>query len=239
MLSGQRNTVLLSIDWDAYSGCAEHVFDAPIWGTPDREHDRVQAWRERANKRGGGWEALQADFPLYPGWQALAQYAGRPAFVTLSHAAAEGWLRLYPGRTVLNIDSHHDLYSQSGDPLRWRPGNWAGLGLASGLIGSYTVRYPIWHEGLLVAEGHDLGRTEGEIVASLNSELLPRLRLERGPQLPPVPQVEALLLVQSPSWSSPAHDPAFFELARTLGAAPLGAPPVRRAEGARPILKGV
>ena len=231
--------MLLSIDWDAYSGCAEHVFDAPIWGTPDREHDRLQAWQERARKRGGGWEALAADFPLYPGWQALTRYMGLPAFVTLSHAAAEGWLRLYPGRTVLNIDSHHDLYSQSGDRARWRPGNWAGLGLASGLIGSYIVRYPAWHNLLLVAEGHDLGRTEGEIMASLNPELLPRLRLERGPELPPVAQVEALLLVQSPSWSSPAHDPAFFELARAFGATVLGEPPLWRAEGERPFLGGM
>ena len=227
-------SVLLSVDWDAYSGCAEHVFDAPIWGTPDREHDRLEAWRERARKRGGGWEALEQDYPLYPGWEALAQYAGLPTFVTLSHAAAEGWLCLYPGQSVLNIDSHHDLYSQSGDPRRWRPGNWAGLGLASGLIGSYTVRYPEWHAGLLVAEGHDLARTEGEIMASLNSELLPRLRLERGPQLPPVTQVQALLLVQSPSWSSPAHDAAFFGLAGALGATVLGSAPQWRGEGGRP-----
>ena len=219
--------MLLSIDWDAYSGCAEHVFDAPIWGTPDREPDRLQAWRERARKRGGGWNALEADFPLYPGWEALAQYAGLPAFVTLSHAAAEEWLRLYPGRTVLNIDSHHDLYSQSGDPGRWRPGNWAGRGLASGLIGSYTVRYPAWHDLLLVAEGHDLARTQAELEAAI-PELLPSVRLERGPQLPPASEVEALLLVQSPSWSSPAHDSAFFGLVRALGATLLGETPVDR-----------
>ena len=239
MLSGRRNTVLLSIDWDAYSGCAEHVFDAPIWGTPDREQDRVQAWRERVQKRGGhGWNALEADFPLYSGWEALAQYAGLPAFVTLSHAAAEEWLRLYPCRRVLNIDSHHDLYSQSGDHARWRPGNWAGLGLASGLIGSYAVRYPAWHEGLLVAEGHDLARTRAELEAAI-PELLPDIRLERGPELPPARQVEALLLVQSPSWSSPAHDPAFFGLARALGATVLRESPLWRAEGERPFLGGM
>lgn len=220
--------MLLSIDWDAYSGCAEHVFDAPIWGTPDREHDRMQAWRARVQKRGGhGWNTLEADFPLHPGWEALAQYAGLPAFVTLSHAAAEDWLRLYPGRKVLNLDSHHDLYSQSGDRERWRPGNWAGLGLASGLIGSYTVGYPGWHDLLLVAEGHDLARTQAELEAAI-PELLPSVRLQRGPELPPAREVEALLLVQSPSWSSPAHDAAFFGLVRTLGATVLGKTPVDR-----------
>ncbi len=224
--------MLLSIDWDAYSGCAEHVFDAPIWGTPDREQDRVQAWRERARKRGASsgrrdWEVLEHDFPLYPGWQALTRYAGLPASVTLSHAAAEDWLRLYPGQSVLNIDSHHDLYSQSGDHARWRPGNWAGLGLASGLIGSYTVRYPAWHEGLLVAEGHDLARTQAELEAAI-PELLPSIQLQRGPLLPPASQVGALLLVQSPSWSSPAHDGAFLGLARALGATVLGETPVDR-----------
>jgi hypothetical protein len=221
--------MLLSIDWDCYSGCAEYVFDAPIWGTPDHKHDRVQAWRERARKRGGSsWDVLSADFPLYSGWEALTQYAGLPTHVTLSHAAAEDWLRLYPGREVLNLDSHHDLYSSSGDTARWRPGNWAGLGLAGGLISRYTVRYPAWHEGLLVAEGHDLARTQAELETALPPELLPSIRLERGPQLPPASEVEALLLVQSPSWCSPAHDAAFFRLARQLGASVLGQPPLDR-----------
>lgn len=221
--------MLLSIDWDAYSACAEHVFDAPIWGTPDREYDRLEAWRARARKRGGGgWEALEADFPLDSGWEALTRYAGRPAHVTLSHAAAQDWLGLYPGREVLNLDSHHDLYSGSGDPARWRPGNWAGLGLASDLIGHYTARYPAWHADLLVAEGHDLARTLAEVQVAVAPKLLPRLRLERGPQLPDPRQVEALLLVQSPSWSSPAHDAAFFRLAAALGAGTLGQAPLDR-----------
>lgn len=221
--------MLLSVDWDAYSGCAEHVFDAPIWGTPDRPHDRLEAWRGRVRKRGGtGWEALADDFPLYPGWEALRQYAGRPAWVTLSHAAAREWLERYPGREVLNVDSHHDLYSQSGDPARWRPGNWAGLGLASDLIGRYTARYPGWHLGLLVAEGHDLDRTGAELAAALAPEVLARVTLERGPELPEAAQVEALLLVQSPSWSSPAHDAAFFGLAQELRARPLGEAPLDR-----------
>ena len=221
--------MLLSIDWDAYSGCAEHVFDAPIWGTPDRRYDRLEAWRVRAKKRGGAdWNALDTDFPLYPGWQELTRYAGLPAHVTLSHAAAQGWLALYPGRNVLNLDSHHDLYSQSGDPQRWRPGNWAGLGLASGLITDYTVRYPEWHAGLMVAEGHDLTRTRTELESALPPGLLSRARLERGPELPFASEVEAVLLVQSPAWSSPAHDAAFFALAEALRAVPLGEAPLDR-----------
>ncbi len=222
--------MLLSIDWDAYSGCVEHVFDAPIWGTSDREDDRLEAWRRRAAKRGGGggWTALEPDFPLYSGWRELGRYVGRPALVILSHASAEDWLLRYPGREVLNIDSHHDLYSQSGDPARWRPGNWAGLGLASGLIARYTVCYPEWHAGLLVAEGHDLTRTQGELKAALEPDVLSRVRLQRGPQLPPADQVEAVLLVQSPAWSSPAHDAAFSALAETLSAKSLGPPPLNR-----------
>ncbi|GGJ85847.1 arginase [Deinococcus aquiradiocola] len=227
--------MLLSVDWDAWSGCAEYVFDAPIWGTPDREHDRVRRWQERAERRGGpgaGWDALQDDYPLYPGWEALRAYAGVPAFVTLSHAQAREWLHLYPGRDVLNVDSHHDLYSSSGDPARWRPGNWAGLALHADLIGTYTARYPEWHEGLLVTEGHDLDRTRAEVHAALPAPLHDRVRLERRPDLPPARDVEAVLLVQSPSWSSPAHDRSFLDLARTLNAAPLGTPPIDRS--ARP-----
>ncbi|WP_424950067.1 arginase [Deinococcus sp.] len=221
--------MLLSLDWDAYSGCAEYVFDAPIWGTPDREHDRLEAWRERARKRGGhDWSVLDADFPLYPGWEALVGYAGVPTFVTLSHAAAEAWLPLYPGREVLNIDSHHDLYSQTGDPGRWRPGNWAGLGLAAGLVGRYRVRYPDWHTGLAVAEGYDLARTRSELEAALPPELLAQVTLERGPQLPAPAEVEAVLLVQSPAWTSPAHDGAFFGLAEALRSVPLGPAPLHR-----------
>ena len=221
--------MLLSLDWDAYSGCAEHVFDAPIWGTPDREHDRLEAWRGRARKRGGtGWDVLDADFSLYSGWEKLAGYASVPAFVTLSHAAAEVWLPLYPGREVLNIDSHHDLYSQTGDPGRWRPGNWAGLGLAAGLLRRYTVRYPDWHTGLAVAEGYDPARTRRELEAALPPELLAQVTLERGPALPDPAEVEAVLLVQSPAWTSPAHDAAFFRLLDALDAAPLGLPPLDR-----------
>ncbi|MGY2894143.1 arginase [Deinococcus sp. UYEF24] len=229
--------MLLSIDWDAFSGPAEFVFDAPIWGTPDREYDRLEAWRVRAKKRGGtDWNALETDFPLYPGWEALTRYAGLPGHVTLSHASAEEWLALYPGREVLNIDSHHDLYSGSGDPARWRPGNWAGLGLTSGLISRYTARYPDWHAGLPVTEGFDLARTTEEVRAALAPDVLSRVSLERGPQLPPADQVEAVLLVQSPAWSSPAHDAAFFGLAAALGsggqgAEVLGLPPLSRMPG--------
>ncbi|WP_407570092.1 arginase [Deinococcus altitudinis] len=234
--------MLLSIDWDAYSGPAEFVFDAPIWGTPDREYDRLEAWRVRAKKRGGtAWDALETDFPLYPGWEALTRYAGLPAHVTLSHASAEEWLALYPGREVLNIDSHHDLYSgpvgqRGGDAGRWRPGNWAGLGLAAGLISRYAVRYPDWHAGLPVTEGFDLARTTDEVRAALGSELLPRVHLERGAALPGAERVEAVLLVQSPAWSSPAHDAAFFGLAAALGiggwgAEVLGSPPLNRTPG--------
>ncbi|WP_425145474.1 arginase [Deinococcus sp.] len=221
--------MLLSIDWDAYSGCAEFVFDAPIWGTPDRDHHRLQGWRERAFKRGGAdWSVLDADFPLYSGWEALRQYAGRPAFVTLSHEAAREWLEGFPGREVLNIDSHHDLGNLRGDAARWRPGNWAGLGLAAGLIAGYTVRYPGWHAGLMVAEGYDLERTRQELAGRLDAELLEKVELERGPHLPPRSEVEALLLVQSPAWTNPAHDPAFLRLAEQLGAAALGEAPKRR-----------
>lgn len=225
--------MLLSIDWDAYSACAEFVFDAPIWGTPDREHDRLEAWRERVRRRGGtGWGALEADFPLLGDPQALARYAGRPAFVAWSHAHAWAWLERFPGRAVLNLDSHHDLVSFSGDPTRLRPGNWAGLALAGGLVSRYTVRYPAWHAGLAVAEGFDLARTRAELDECLPAGILERVQLERADTLPPPEEVEAVLLVQSPAWTSPAHDADFLALALTLRAEELSAPLLRhRATG--------
>lgn len=218
--------MLLSIDWDAYSGCRELVFDAPIWGTPDREADRLERWRERATKRGGedkgGWASLQEDFPLYGQPLELLRYAGLPAYSAWSHAHAWEWLEQYPGQAVLNIDSHHDLYSQSGDPQRLRPGNWAGLGLARGLISRYTVQYPGWHAGLPVTEGYDLARTHAELEGAI-PELLPRVTLQRDDALPAPQQVTALLLVQSPSWTSPVHDPVWFEVLQGLQAVPLSA----------------
>lgn len=213
--------MLLSIDWDAYSGCRELVFDAPIWGTPDREYDRVERWQARADKR-GGWEALAADFPLYDGWQGLKAYTGIPTFSAWSHAHAWEWLERYPGQDVLNIDSHHDLYSQSGDPARLRPGNWAGLGLRSGRIRRYAAQYPTWHAEVPVAEGHDLARTHAELEAAI-PELLLRVSLRRADTLPPRQEVTALLLVQSPAWTSPAHDWAWFELLEALQAVELSA----------------
>ncbi|MPY67857.1 arginase [Deinococcus sp. SDU3-2] len=226
--------MLLSIDWDAFSGTRELVFDAPIWGTRDREADRVAAWRERARQRdpqAPGWSALDADFPLYPGWEALERYAGVPAHVTLTHADAWEWLAAHPGAHVLNVDSHHDLVSFSGDPTRVRPGNWAGLALASGRAGGYTCLYPSWHAGLPVAEGYDLGRTWGEVTPLLAPEVRDRVTLTRGLRWPDPAEVTALLLVQSPAWTNPAHDPAFSRLARRLGATPLTPPLDRSAAG--------
>ncbi|CAM3751391.1 hypothetical protein [Deinococcus frigens] len=217
--------MLLSIDWDAYSGTRELVFDAPIWGTRDLAHDRLDAWRGRVQKRGGqDWAALEEDFPLYSGWQELAQYAGMPAFVALSHADAWAWLERFPGQDVLNIDSHHDLASFSGDAARVRPGNWAGLGLRAGLIRRYTCLYPPWHAALPVAEGFDLDRTRAELEPLLLPELLGRVTLTRTLPLPPPREVQALLLVQSPAWTSPAHDAEFLELAGRLNCATLTQP---------------
>lgn len=228
--------MLLSIDWDAYSGTRELVFDAPIWGTRDLEHDRLEAWRGRARKRGGqGWAALDADFPLYPGWRELEQYAGVPAFVALSHADAWGWLEHFstsdqPGQDVLNLDSHHDLASRSGDGSRVRPGNWAGLGLRAGLIRRYTCRYPAWHAELPVAEGFDLDRTRAELGPLLPPGVLARVTLTRTLPLPPPAEVTALLLVQSPAWTNPAHDAEFLALAGHLNCATLTQPMERRSD---------
>ena len=222
---------LLSVDWDAFSGTRELVFDAPIWGTRDREADRLDAWRDRAVKRGGrDWSVLEEDFPLYPGWEALRGLAGVPAFVALSHAEAWVWLQRFPGRDVLNVDSHHDLVSFSGDGSRVRPGNWAGLGLRAGLIGRYTCLYPAWHAGLPVAEGFDLDRTRAELAGRLPGDVLERVTLARsgagpwGGQDAILGGVEAVLFVQSPAWTSPAHDGAFFAVTEGLGAELLSAP---------------
>ncbi|BDP40160.1 hypothetical protein DAETH_01290 [Deinococcus aetherius] len=226
--------MLLSLDWDAFSGTVPLVFDAPIWGTRDRERDRLEAWRDRAHRRdprAEGWASLAADFPLYPGWEEVERYAGVPAAVTLTHADAWEWLQAHPGEDVLNVDSHHDLLSLSGDPGRVRPGNWAGLGLGAGLIRRYTCLYPDWHAELPVAEGFDLGRTRGEIELHLPPEVLERVTLQRmahpGVGLPDPSGVNAVLLVQSPAWTSPAHDAAFLGLARALNAVPL-TPPLDR-----------
>lgn len=222
---------LLSVDWDAFSGTRELVFDAPIWGTRDREADRLDAWRDRAVKRGGrDWSVLEDDFPLYPGWEALRGLAGVPAFVALSHAEAWAWLHRFPGRDVLNVDSHHDLVSFSGDGTRVRPGNWAGLGLRGGLIGRYTCLYPAWHAGLPVAEGFDLDRTRAELGDLLPGDVLARVTLARSGAGPGggleaiLGGVAAVLLVQSPAWTSPAHDGAFFEVAGALGGETLSSP---------------
>ncbi|MFB9991850.1 arginase [Deinococcus oregonensis] len=231
--------MLLSIDWDAYSGCADLVFDAPIWGTRDLPTDREEAWQARTVKRrpeAQDWTPLDADFPLYPGWEALERYAGCPAWVTLSHADAWGWLQEQAqgggaAHDVLNIDSHHDLASRSGDATRVRPGNWAGLGLGARLIGRYTCLYPAWHTALAVAEGFDLERTHSEVRGVLPPDLLSRISLRRMAHaahgLPDPADVTGLLLVQSPAWTNPAHDPAFWQLADLLGAQEV-VPPLHR-----------
>lgn len=222
--------MLLSVDWDAYSGTRELVFDAPIWGVRDTAHDRLAAWQERAQRRGGpgaGWGTLATDFPLYGGWQELRQYAGLPAFVTLSHADIWPVLERFAGLKVLNIDSHHDLTSFSGDRTRLRPGNWAGLGLEAGWVTGYECRYPTWHAELLVAEGYDLERTCAELAPLLPAPVLERVTLTRSGDLPDPADITALVLVQSPAWTNPAHDREFWALAEALGAEVL-VEPLRR-----------
>ena len=219
--------MLLSVDWDFYSGTLKHVFDAPLWGTPDREFDRLERWRERARKRdfqANGWEVLASDFPLFGNPRELLAYAGLPTFVAWSHAHAWEWLERYPNRDVLNFDSHHDLYSKSGDFARVRPGNWAGLALKRGLVLHYTCVYPSWHQEVRVSEGYDLERTWEEVRAHLDSQLWPRVTLSRASALPRPAEVESLLLVQSPAWTSPAHDEAFLDVGKELRAEEISAP---------------
>ena len=222
--------MLLSIDWDHYSGAIEHVFDSPLWGTPDREDDRTHRWRERARQRDTracGWHVLESEFPLYGDPSELLVFAGVPTFVAWSHAHAWTWLERYPQRDVVNFDSHHDLYSLSGDPERVRPGNWAGRALTLGLMRSYACIYPKWHADVRVTEGHDLDRTWSEVHARLPRDVCRRMTLQRARQLPKAHEVEAVLLVQSPSWTSPAHDGAFLEVVRALHATELSAPYAR------------
>ncbi len=204
--------MLLSVDWDFFSGCLEHVFDAPIWGSKDTVYDRFEAWLDRAKKRNG---KLSTDFPMLEDWCWLQQFAGIKTIATLSHADAYGLLERTNFSSVTNLDSHHDLFSSSGDPKRVRAGNWAGLALEDGLIQSYTCIYPSWHEHVRVAEGYDLERTKTE----LGSRFTTNIKLERTAlaQLE-LKDIDMILLVQSPAWTNPEHDPIFFEICAALKA---------------------
>ncbi|MBB6099950.1 hypothetical protein HNR42_003410 [Deinobacterium chartae] len=216
---------LLSVDWDYYAGSAEQVFDSPLWGSPDRDYHRVARWADLLARRGGDPRALQADFPLHGDPRELLRYRGLPVHAALSHDAAWAWLAGYGEHLeVINLDSHHDLYSSSGDPARLRPGNWAGLALAAGRVARYTCVYPEWHARVRVAEGFDLERTEQEIRAAVQAPWRERVSLERGTPLPG--DVAGVLIVQSPAWSNPQYDGVLLELlsaleARTLTEAPL------------------
>ena len=117
--------------------------------------------------------------------------------------------------SVVNLDSHHDLYSLSGDPKRVRPGNWAGLALEHGLISSYTCIYPAWHENVRVTEGFDLHRTKLELPSRfLDFEI----ELQLGDLKLEPEDISAVLLVQSPAWTNPLYDSVFLELCQILKA---------------------
>jgi hypothetical protein len=210
---------LLSIDWDFFSGTLEHVFDSPLWGSPDLEFDRLERWRERARLRGAStFDVLGHDFPLLGHPRSLLRFVGLPTFAVNSHDAAYGLLEALGISSVTNVDSHHDLFSSSGDANRVRPGNWAGLALERGLIDSYRCVYPGWHAGVRVGEGFDLERTWSELGART---WLDRIRLERSDsaldRLEPA-SFAAAVLVLSPAWSNPLHDPVFFGLASQMKA---------------------
>ena len=212
-------STLLSVDWDYFSGSLEHVFDSPLWGSPDLEFDRCERWRERARSRGGSsFEVLRHDFPLFGDPQELLRFVGVPTFAISSHDAAYGLLKHLTCSSVINLDSHHDLFSSSGNPNFVRPGNWAGLALEQGLIESYSCIYPTWHANVRVTEGFDLNRTWTELGARVWRD---RVSLSREPSVLnglEHQSVGAMLLVFSPSWSNPLYDPLFLELALGLNA---------------------
>ena len=223
--------MLLSLDWDFYAGSSEHVFDSPLWGSPDLEYHRHERWRQMVRVRGGdSWEVLKVDFPLYGNPLELLALEGLPCYAALSHESGIGWLervRQASPQALLNLDSHHDLYSSSGDSNRVRPGNWVGHVLERGLISHYTCLYPGWHSSVAVSEGFDVERTWSEMG---NRFLRTQVRLERrtGPeQAILLSDVSSVLLVQSPAWTSPLYDPVFLELTRKLEAKIL-TPPLAR-----------
>ena len=224
--------MLLSVDWDFYAGANEHVFDSPLWGSPDLEYHRFERWQELARKRGGSsWKVLREDFPLFGNPLELLKFFGLPCYVALSHDSGFEWLEQVSQASpqpLLNLDSHHDLYSSSGDTTRIRPGNWAGHALERGLISHYTCIYPRWHAEVAVSEGYDCERTWTEIGARFSRT---QVTLERvsSPEQAIVPSdISSLLLVQSPAWTNPLYDVVFLELCRKLQAQVLS-PPMARA----------
>jgi hypothetical protein len=78
---------------------------------------------------------------------------------------------------------------------------------------------------LPVAEGFDLNRTWQEIGGRFGQDVL---QLERqGIETVGLSGFTAILLVQSPAWTSPNHDAAFLELCNGLNARFLEPPLVR------------
>jgi hypothetical protein len=208
--------LLLSVDWDYFSGSAELVFDSPFWGTRDTDFDRFEAWKARTLKRGGsGFEVLNDDFPLFGNPLELLKFASLPCYASVSHSDAYDLIQHLGISSVVNLDSHHDLYSLSGDPTRVRPGNWAGLALEHGLISSYACIYPDWHENVRVTEGFDLSRTRLELPSRFSNV---EIDFQRGDLELEPEAVSAVLLVQSPAWTNPLYDPVFLELCNTLNA---------------------
>jgi hypothetical protein len=207
---------LLSIDWDYFVGCGELVFDSPFWGTQDTDFDRFEAWVKRSLQRGGlGFEVLQEDFPLFGNPLELLKFVGLPCYATITHSDAYKLIERLGISSVINLDSHHDLYSSSGNPNRVRPGNWAGLALEHGLISSYTCIYPNWHENVRVTEGFDLERTKLELPSRFSDfEIdLQRDVLKLEPE-----DIAVVLLVQSPAWTNPFYDSVLLELCQGFNA---------------------
>jgi hypothetical protein len=226
--------MLLSVDWDFFSGCVEHVFDAPIWGSRDTEYERVEAWQARAAKRNGD---LDKDFPLYENWAWLLQFSGVKAYATVSHADAYGLLERHNISNLINLDSHHDLFSLSGNPSKVRPGNWAGIALQNGLIKSYTCVYPTWHANVRVTEGYDLARTRNEMGSRFEDDSVTLLRTHLEElELKPI---DILLLVQSPAWTNPEHDRVFLELCTALKVEYLEKPLQRTIKSEKEIIQSV
>jgi hypothetical protein len=241
-----KSKIIISLDWDFCSGCREHVFDAPIWGSRDDDVARTEAWKTRLAKRTNDHGVFSHDFPLYDDAHSLIAWlqlnwvqSGIPCYAMLSHASLYTLLASLGTHNIYNIDSHHDLYSSSGDGQRLRPGNWAGLALRDGYIDTYACIYPPWHSSIPVGEGFDLARTQQELEqhnSNPNTKLtlpLSRITLQRQ-SLESVlnavsnTDVAAIALIQSPAWCNPDHDVVFWGLVQRLRATIIDTPAPRR-----------
>jgi hypothetical protein len=130
---------------------------------------------------------------------------GAELYVAESHVfIVEAFKRRCPGRVLINLDAHYDLYVPAGDYVTCE--NWGSYFLDKDYYEKMIFVLPRWKEGWEKSEFRRRASKTHKIICYPSWEDLPRGNYE----------VRRIFVCRSGAWCPPHHDEEFVELCLRL-----------------------